>query len=240
MAHISLPTIQQSVDAQAHPFPIQIAYQTQEFLQGALFHATFTDIAAGEFFQQPNGVEHIEKIMLSKGILPGTSDEAWRILLKYQSIFSGVVFQSVLVSLCSHWDWYIRRLAEFIRFARDHAGGPALSKDESRSLERADRLSLEDQVRTITAATGVDLRLSSDELEALGEMALVRNLGLHNRWEVDATYLTKTRTVGIAEGDLRTVTSVELLRWHQLLIHVLSRSSLEIAKLYRSAPEYRT
>lgn len=238
MARIPLPTVSQSANAEAHPFPIQIGCQAREFLQGALFYAAFADLAAGEFVRQPNGVERIEQIMASKGLLPGTSDEAWLILRKYQSIFGGVVFQSVLVSLCSHWDWYIRRLAEFIRFARDHVGGPALSKDELRNLERADRLSLEDQVRTITTATGVDLQLSADDLGTLAEMALVRNLGLHNRWEVDITYLAKTNTAGLVEGDLRTVTSAELGRWHQMLIHALRSSSFEIAKLYRAVPRY--
>jgi hypothetical protein len=238
MTRIPLPAVSHTGQPQAHPFPIQVAYQTQEFLQGALFHAIFADIAAGEFVHLPNGVERIEQLMASKGLVSGTSDEAWLILRKYESIFGGVLFQSVLVSLCSHWDWYIRRLAEFVSFARRHVDAPALSKGEARDLERIDRLSFENQVRTIAIATGVDLELAVGELETLAEMALVRNLGLHNRWEVDDTYLAKTKTVGLVKGDLRAIASAELGRWHQFLILVLNRSALEVAKHYRAVPQF--
>lgn len=224
----------------AHPFPLQIAYQTQEFLQGAMFMAAFGDLAVGAFVRQPGGVEEVERLMMNKGLAKGVSSEAWAILNKYQTLFGDVVFQSVLISLCSHWDWYIRRLAEFVRFARVHVGGPSLSSAESRNLERADHLSLVDQISTIIGATGVELQLDDVDLATLEEMALVRNLGLHNRWEVDATYLLKSRMNGLSEGELRIVPPAELHLWHQLLILVLNQMSLEVAKVYREVPPYGT
>ncbi len=41
-------------------------------------------------------------------------------------------------------------------------------------------------------------------------MSLVRNLGLHNRWEVDSPYLAKTDRQGFEPGELRTVDVGEL------------------------------
>lgn len=238
MAKIPLPKVTRVEDAKAHPFPIQIGLQTQEFLQGAIFYATFTDLAAGEFVRQQNGVTRIEELMVANGVTRGVPDQAWEILHKYQSIFGGVVFQSVLIMLNSHWDWYIRRLSEFIRYARAHAGGPNLSKDRLRDLDRADHLPMDQQLSVIAEATGISLQLETEDVDELVEMTLVRNLGLHNRWEVDARYISRSNQVTFAEGDLRQVTVEELHRWHALMVRVLNRSALECAKCYATVPEF--
>jgi len=42
---------------------------------------------------------------------------------KYKEVFEVTVYQTVLIALNSHWDWYIRRLTEFIQFlSRKNAG----------------------------------------------------------------------------------------------------------------------
>lgn len=238
MTRIPLPPVSRGKDARAHPFPIQIALQTEEFLQGAVFHASFADIAAGEFVGQPGGVSRVEKIMLEHGLDQGLADEAWELLRKYQCVFEGVVFQSVLISLNSHWDWYIRRLSDFIRFARDSCGGPKLSKQEEKRLKRAAHLALYDQLEIVELGARVSLPLEFSERQELHEMSLVRNLGLHNRWEIDASYLERTNRTGFIEGELRIVDEVELRNWHSLLIKLLHTSFLECAKRFHAAPEF--
>jgi hypothetical protein len=136
----------------------------------------------------------------------------------------------------SHWDWYVRRLAAFIRFSRSHLNLPPLSKEKETKLARADFLSMADQLSIIQESTGIDLLLSESDTAELTEMTLVRNIGLHNRWEVDEIYLRKTRKSGLSVGDLRFVTPGELQHWHSLLIKVINRSSAELAKGYSGVP----
>lgn len=225
-------------DGKAHPFPIQISLQAQEFIQGALFHAAFADIAAGEFVRLPGGVNRVELVMRERGLAQGVSEEGWQLLRKYQNIFEGTVFQSVLIALNSHWDWYIRKLSEFIRFARSSIRAPALSNADDKRLARADRLPLSEQLEIMELAIGVTLPLSADERQALKEMALVRNLGLHNRWEIDFQYLRETKMNGLQVGELRLIGIGELQYWHSLLIKLLSNSGLECAKRFNAAPDY--
>lgn len=238
MARIPLPSISASADAGAHKFPIQISLQTQEFLQGTLFHTAFRDIAAGEFVGFTTGVAKVESILAERGLVPGTFEQAWAILHKYQMFFEGGVFQEALVAMTSHWDWYVRRLSEFIRFARNHVGGPTLSKEELRQLERADFLPIAEQLQIISTAANIDLNLSSAEADELAEMTLVRNLALHNRREVDHRYLRATKRIGFGERDLRIVEAGELQQWHALLVKVLNQSALECARRYHAVPSF--
>jgi hypothetical protein len=85
---------------------------------------------------------------------------------------------------------------------------------------------------------GITIPLLADERQELREMALVRNLGLHNRWEIDPQYLRETKRKGLQVGELRLVGIGELQSWHSLLIKLLSSSGLECAKRFNAAPDY--
>lgn len=238
MPRIPLPTATRTAEATAHSYPILIALQTQEFLQGALFYAAFADLAAGETVSRPGGVATVERRMAALGLSEGVSDQGWALIAKYKSVFEGVVFQSVLISLCSHWDWYVRRLMRFIAFSRRELAMSPLQKAVAKDLERADRLPIARQLEVIAKASGRDLQLTQGELDELLEMSLVRNLGLHNRWEADETYIERSLKPGIPLGDLRLVAVGELHHWHSLLMRLLHRSSLECAQAFKSAPEF--
>jgi hypothetical protein len=238
MTRIPLPIVSRRPDGRAHPFPIQVSLQAQEFIQGALFHAAFADIAAGEFVRLPDGVNRVERVMRGRGLAQDVFEQGWQLMRKYQAIFAGTVYQSVLITLNSHWDWYIRKLSEFIRFARSSVGGPALSNADEKRLARADRLPLGEQLEVIELAIGVTLRLVADERQELMEMSLVRNLGLHNRWEIDPQYLRETKQKGLQVGKLRLIGIEELQSWHSLLIKLLGSSGLECAKRFNDAPDF--
>jgi hypothetical protein len=225
-------------DAEAHPFPFQIALQTQEFLQGALFHALVADIAAGEFVRQPGGTSRIDQIMHARGLRVDVGNQSWMLLRKYQHVFEGIAFQSVLIGLNSHWDWYIRRLSEFIRFARSSVGSSTLSSSDEKRLRRVERLPLDEQLVILELAIGVNLSLAAVERQELKEMSLVRNIGLHNRWETDVRYLKETTRQGLQVGELRVVGIEELQSWHSLLIKLLLSSASECAKRFNGAPDF--
>lgn len=236
MARIPLPSVTSADPRRAHPFPLQIGYQTLEFLQGTLFYAAFADIAAGQQVQRPGGVDEVEKLMKDSGLESTTLDQGWNILQRYKTVFEGYRYQAGLIAMNSHWDWYIRRLAAFIRFSRSHLSLPPLSKDKESNLARADFLPMADQLCIIQVSTNVDLLLSDSDTAELSEMTLVRNIGLHNRWEIDEVYLRKTSRSGLSVGNLRFVTPDELQCWHSLLIKVINRSSAELAKVYCDVP----
>jgi hypothetical protein len=238
MTRIPLPTVSRQPGSRAHPFPIQISLQAQEFIQGVLFHATFADIAAGEFVRLRDGVDRVEFIMRERGLAQGGSEEGWQLMHKYKDIFAGTIYQSVLISLNSHWDWYIRKLSEFIRYARSSLKCPTLSNAVEKGLAKADLLPLLEQLKVIESAIGIILPLKPDERQELEEMSLVRNLGLHNRWEIDPKYMKKTKREGLQVGELRLVSTGELQDWHSLLIKLLSSSGLECAKRFNNAPDY--
>lgn len=186
----------------------------------------------------PDGVNRVETVMSERGLAQGISADGWQLLRKYQAVFAGTVYQSVLITLNSHWDWYIRQLSEFLRFARSSVGGPTLSNADEKRLARADRLPLDEQLEIMERAVGTILPLAIDERQELREMSLVRNLGLHNRWEIDPQYLRTTTRKGLRIGELRLVGVEELKIWHSLLIKLLTGSGLECAKRFNSAPNY--
>lgn len=238
MPRIPLPSVTMRAGADAHPFPIQVALQTQEFIQGALFYSAFADLAAGETVARPGGVASVEKRMKESGLNAGVADQGWALLQKYQAVFGGVVSQSVLITLCSHWDWYVRKLCGFILFAREELRKGPLPNGITATLRKPDRSSIRIQLDAISEATGLTLLLEESEAGELAEMSQVRNLGLHNRWEIDELYVQRSGAESSALGELRVVNASELQRWHALLIKLVHQTAFNCARSFRDAPPY--
>lgn len=235
---IPLPPIHKGADAKAHPFPFQICFQTLEFLQGSILYVSFSDCATGEFIKLPGSMEKIEKLFVETLYSQESYDKAWEYLSKYQEIFQKSVFSNVLVSFCSHWDWYLRQLATFVTFSRKHITSPNLSKNEAKEFARIGHLPFLSQVELIQKSAGCTLELSQITKEQLQEMTLVRNLGLHNRWEVDEKYLLFSNREGLDVGDLRLVEVEELHRWHAALVRLILDLSSAVAIRYVNAPDF--
>jgi hypothetical protein len=235
---ILLPELKQGLSAQAHPYPFQIAFQTLEFLQGAIFYASLIDVAAGEFFKLPDGLIRIEKIFIEKLYSKKTYDEAWGYLEKYRAVFEKTAFQSVIISLNSHWDWYIRKLGEFISFARFKASDLAFSNADKKRIARISYVPILEQLKIVELASGVKIELRPEDLVELKEMTLVRNLGLHNRWEVDERYIWHTQRKGISVGDVRVIDIDELYLWHRLLIMLVNELARQVAIAFVKTPTF--
>jgi hypothetical protein len=239
MIKISLPNISIGKNANAHPYPCQIAYQAQEFIQGAIFCASISDISSGNYLKKTNSIEELKKQFIGGGAELSTWEGGWLILDRYKDIFKITVFQNVLVAINSHWDWYIRNLGNFVIFARDHVQSPFLSKKEESELNRVGFLSICHQIATLEKSCGVGFGISDGERGHLKEMSLVRNLALHNRWEVDQKYLDNTyykKQWNI--GQLRLFDSSELGLWHQSLLGAVKKSWQPIAIKYVNAPSF--
>lgn len=185
---ISLPKVTKGPSCKAHPFPFQIGFQTLEFIQASIFFTSVRDYISAEYLERNKSLEGIKYTMMGNGLSKGDWEKSFNCLTHYKEVFKSWVFQNVLIQIKSHWDWYIRRLGEFIVFANQYVLCPPLSSKDKKTLQSIGFLPLKKQLKTLEKVSGVKFNISKDVLDALLEMAFVRNLGLHNRWEVDSFY----------------------------------------------------
>ena len=235
---IPLPATAKNQDAKAHPYPFQVGLQTLEFMQGSLFHASLVDVASGAYIRLPDGMANLERMFMEKLDSPKTYDDVWRILGKYQAVFEKIPFQSVLIAMNSHWDWYIRKLIDFVVFAREDLNQSPLHKRVSKRLDRFSSLPIGEQLEVIQVVAEIKLSLEEAERSELQEMALVRNLGLHNRWEIDKRYLERTGRKGYQLGELRIIELEELKKWHEMFCKAVQITTSEVALAFVSAKDY--
>jgi hypothetical protein len=225
--------------AKAHPFPIQVSIQTQEFIQAVLFYAMFADTAAGKYIRLPNGLDDIEQELSREGLDKRLWDNGWSYLQRYQLIFNNTIFQNVLILMRSHWDWYIRQIGEFVSIARNHVSSPVLDRNQQKNLARVGWKEITQQLTILEESCRVKFNLSHAILSDINEMSLVRNLGMHNRWEVDDYYLNKTASSNWELKDVRLIEINELRSWSGSLSALINETSFEIAKKYVGAPDFQ-
>jgi hypothetical protein len=235
---IPLPKVTKGPNCMAHPFPFQIGFQTLEFIQASIFFTSVIDYISAKYFEQNKSLEEIKYTMLGNGLSESDWEKSFNCLTNYKEVFKSWVFQNVLIQIKSHWDWYIRKLGEFILFANQHVSSPPLSSKNKNALEKIGFRKLEDQLKILEKASGVKFNISKDVLDVLKEMALVRNLGLHNRWEVDSFYIDRTNTLDWSIGEIREFDSIELGKWHECIMEVIYKTSAEISKKFIQVPDY--
>jgi len=235
---IPMLQIEANPGAGAHPFPFQVGMQAKGFLHGAMFHAVLGDFAAGEYLKLPEAVARLEDHLLEKGLNKNSLEMGWKYLRKYSHVFAGTVFQNALITFNSHWDWYLRNLHGFIKVARSTIASPPLTNHQSRNFDRLPFASISEQLNLLQIACGSQFSLSGDDIGHLKEMSLVRNLGLHNRWEVDEHYRRSSETNPWLVGELRMVRVEELQRWHASLLRAIQESCISVATKYKDAPKY--
>ena len=237
---ISLPdvVVDPNTPAKAHPYPLRIAHQAQRFLQAAAFHAGLLDIAAGERVRQPNALEEIRSDLFRQGLDEETWELSWGVIAEYRQVFEFWTFQTVVISLRSHWDWYVRRLSEFVKFSRDHVPCPAIASKMEKALAAIGVQEFKEQLRLLEVATGVALMPTQDVLDAITLMTHIRNLGLHNRWEVDQRFLSSHPECGLQLGELRRVDPAELSAWSGALRQLVTSTAVAIGKKFVTAPAY--
>jgi len=225
-------------ERKAHSFPFQIGFQTLELMQASIFHAMLMDEAAGQRVRQPNGVREIDQALMGAGLDKALLDNGWKYLGKYKGLFERFVTQNVLIALRSQWDWYIRNLGGFVLASTRSEGHEVLSRTEVKDLERIGFKDIPNQLATIENCAGINVELSDSVESAVYEMSLVRNLGLHNRWEVDNYYIEKTATEGWKRREIRHFEISELEEWHRALIQLVNATWSPVAVRFKDAPHY--
>lgn len=230
-----------SPDASAHPYPIQIGFQTEELLQATVFYVMLADLAAGQRVKQPGAIQEIQNELVTNGLDHKALNEGWTFLARYKPLFLHYAVQNAPIIMRNHWDWYIRRLGEFVEFGRTKCEGLPFSKEIKKQLPLLGKreMPLADQIDILRRATGLPLIIDPKFMKAIQEMSLVRNLGLHNRWEVDKVYIEKSSQSGNwSVGEIRLVHASELVIWRAALSQLLFGTWSPIAQLFVTAPKY--
>ena len=235
---IPMPRVVKKPNTKGHPYPVLIAWQTQELMHCIVFYLILSDTAAGQYGRLPDGLQQLERKLVAEGMRQRDWDDVWKLIPKYMPIMQAAVFQNGLISICSQWDWFVRNIRDFVLFAREHIELPILSKKQERGLTRIDRLSILQQLELLEASCAVRLSITPENRALLKEMTLVRNVGLHNRWEVDEKYSAHTSTGPWEVGEVRVFDQTELHPWHVAFLKATSEVARGIARVCKDAPDY--
>ena len=224
-------------NSQKHLYPLKIALRAQRLIQGSLFYDVFVDTATGQYVRViPNAEGTIKDFLINKaGWSEETYDTSWACFEGYLNEFQNPIFHHTAYSIISHWDWYVSNLGKFIAFAEKSAFP---EKQTNKDLLKLNFKPFATQIEIIKSETGVSLNVDSDTLDLVEELHLVRNLGMHNEWEVDDTYLRKTKTKNMKLGDKRVFEIAEITKWHAAFLQLIGTLSSEIAIRYAQVPKY--
>lgn len=235
---IPLPKLERTSLATAHPFPFMIGIQAEEFIQATVFYWILSDTATGKLFRIPGGLEKVQQALQESGLTKGQWQEEWNRLEKYKLAFNAYALQGVVIFIFSHWDWYIRHLRDFVLFAIDQTPEILLDNKLEKQLKRIDSIDVLNQLALLEQVCQITFSLSADTRVAIKEMSLARNIGLHNRWEVDEYYLDKSTIKGLSSGDIRIITKDDLYIWSSSVRTLIQTTATGIAKRFAHITEY--
>lgn len=220
----------------AHLYPRKIALRAQRLIQGSLFYGVIADTSIGQYFRVVDNAEKkMKDLLISSGWSEDTYEISWPCFMEYIDEFKNPIFQHAIYSIISHWDWYISNLGKFIHFAE---GEISPNKKRDNNLLKLSTKPFAEQINIIKNQTGIILKIEDEALDLIEEMHLVRNLGLHNLWEVDNIYLKYTKTKNFEIGKKRLIETQELTRWHSAFLDLVAETSSQLAILYAGVPNY--
>jgi len=219
-----------------HLYPRKIALRTQRLIQGTLFYNVLADTTIGMYFSEvPDAVEKVKGKLIKSGWSEDTYEISWSCFEEYINEFKNPIFQHAIYSIIGHWDWYISNLGKFIYFAEEHIS-PDKKKDKD--LLKLSSKPFAKQIDIIKNQTGITFKIKDEDIDLIEEMHLVRNLGLHNQWEVDETYLKNTKAKNFEVGNKRLIETPELEKWHSAFVNLVLETSSQLAVLYTGVPSY--
>lgn len=220
-----------------HLYPLKIAIRAQELIQGSMFYGAFTDLATGQYVRViPDATEKIKALMLESGLSDENYETSWECFVVYMNEFKHPIFQHGVYSMVSHWDWYISNLGRFVNFARDCTN---VNKVKKADLLKLHRKPFREQIDVLRNACEAEFTFKPNSIVLIEEMNLVRNLGMHNEWEVDEDYLKKTSNKSWEIGQKRDFQTEEMNKWHTALLDVIAVTAHKIATRYSQVPIYK-
>src|SRR5262245_35804356 len=236
---IELPEVELKEGVRAHIFPLQIGEQVKEMIRATETHLSLTGRAVETMWQN----EEWTKIVFQEESKV-YSQESFRLgfqtMIKYAPLFESYIRQHAVIFLVSEWDWYVTKLMQFLRrsWKMEEWGGKTkrpqgFKKDKTVSEIEAD-------VRRIQNLCGVsEWPFDPRVVEQWNELSLVRNLGIHHRWEVNRHYLKASMWREYwYPGDLRIPIEDEVVTWIDCVKDAVNNTSVWAAKRFADAPAY--
>lgn len=236
MIKIDLPKVKQKSNAKSHPYPFQIAMQTLEFTQATLLYITMVDYMAGKYIAGDNNFDKIRVDLDYVGLSKKNFDSSFDNIIKYKEIFKRYMFQDVLIQLKSHWDWFINNMSSFVLFARGYIQIDSIVNNKD--LKGISFKNIEDQIKILEGACELSFNIDQETISHLKEMSWVRNLGIHNRWEVDEKYKKQTSNNSWVVGEIRIFNRDDLTSWYKCLTSAINKISIDIAIKFKDVPTF--
>lgn len=225
MSKVPLPDIPNDLN-DVRPYPMQIAKQTEEYIRATWFNIFLSD-AMAELYTESNPEKWKEDVfsrLQKKGIEKAAIQPGWDSLVNYMEFFRHANAHSAVIALCSHWDWFIRNL-------RDHITEFLASKNRSSNsnLKNIGKKSILEQIQTIETSLSLEGSTIKDADKKILKLASdTRNIGIHNRWEVDEKYLESYPDTWKL-GEIRLINSSELKKWGETFIHCIGVIAYDVA-----------
>ncbi len=228
-------TLSSGSNQPANLYPMKIALRAQRLIQGSLFYGVIADMSIGQYFSVvPDAEKKMKELLINSGWSENTYETSWSCFVEYINEFENPIFQHAVFSIISHWDWYISNLGKFIYFAE---GEISSDKKRDNNLLKLSTKPFAEQINIMKKQTGITIKMEKD-LELIEEMHLVRNLGLHNQWGVDNTYLKHSKNKNFEIGKKRLVEIQELEKWHSAFLDLVAETANQIAILYAGVRSY--
>lgn len=226
-----------TIKKQKHLYPHKIAQQALKLLQGILFYDILSDTAAGIYIRSAQNPENKIKEYLIN--IAGWSKEnyeiSWTCLENYIKEFQSPIHQHTVISMISQWDWFISKIGRFINYAEKFIK-PEIEIDKG--LRQLNLKPFNKQIETIENTTGIQFDGQGERILLIDELHLIRNLGLHNNWEVDEGYLSKTYKRCYKKGEKRLFDINELTGWYDAFVKLIGVIANETATRYANVPDY--
>jgi len=238
MNNPGLPHDITNLTASGHPYPIRIGVRSRRFIQGVLFYIAFINEATSKYVQTPGAMQEMRSAFEKYGYSDETWETSWGCMEEYIEAFSDPASRHAMIAMKSHWDWYVTHIGKFIRFGNAYTGDPPISPPMTEELAMIGFKSIGKQLDILRKTTQLNFEIPHNQIECLSEMTLVRNLGIHSQWEVDATYHKWSKNRTFTLGQQRVFTSEELNEWYRILAGLIDKTSAIISDKYATAPEY--
>jgi len=216
-----------------HPYPIQIANQTVEFIRATWFNIFLTD-AMAELYTDSNPERWKDDVfsrLKEKGIEESAIQPGWDSLINYMEFFRHANVHSAVIALCSHWDWFIRNLGDFIiEFMASK------NSSSNSNLKNIGMRFILEQIKTIETSLSIKFTIDEADKDILKLASQTRNIGIHNRWEVDDRYL-QSNSDKWKLGEIRIINSDELKNWGEAFIRCIDEIAYKVALTTKQYPE---
>jgi len=219
-------------NSKAHPYPLNLDMTIRKKIQGVFTYFIITDQATYLHFSRgPNSYNEFDARIRSQGFTNGIDNESWQDFKLYIEAKPEPLAQQIIFNIEFSWDRYLNGIREFIQ-----KGNKSLninfSNDDNKIIKRMHLSPFPDVVSCIDRNIGFT-DISHKEIDSVTELSLLRNLGVHNDWIIDETYLQKTKETNVILGELRVFTASDIAPLYQDLLISMRKITSVISKFYK-------